>query len=453
MENDFYLRLEERFRGSAELIKQRLSAYLPITEQIHAQHPGAPAIDVGCGRGEWLELMARQGFTVRGIDTNADMISLCTHKGIEAHCEDALDYLSRVDDASVALVSGFHIAEHIPFDSLLALMQQAHRVLLPGGLLILETPNPENLDVGLWAFYMDPTHRHPIPAPLLNFMGEEAGFETSHSVKVNGPEKPTEDSPLARIVWAFNAHPDSSLVAQKAGAEQPLELGKLLCDDLSPPVQQISRELEQLAARQKDEQLREEILAETRAELDRQVEENAVLCREAASHEETLRQQAASLAGALKNAEHEAETTREHYLNVRHQLREVQAQHHDLEQRAAHIYHQLMAMRQSASWRLTAPLRRLKGLTRSAPARLRRVMRGAFRLAFRIPVVRHQGQRLLRRVPALWRLKERVLASPQQGGGEGDSRVRRGSRREKIATDLERRVGSRQGGKQQKDTQ
>lgn len=421
MENDFYLRLEERFRGSIDLVKQRLGVYLPLTAQVQALYPAGLAIDVGCGRGEWLTLMKEQGFTGLGIDTNADMVAVCAKQGINAECADALDRLSAIEDASVALVSGFHIAEHLPFDTLMALMQQAHRVLLPGGLLILETPNPENLDVGLWAFYMDPTHRHPIPAPLLQFLGEEAGFADNHILKLNGPEKPGDDQPpMARVTWALSAHPDSSLVAQKAGvAQQQLRLDNLICSDLSPPLQQLSRELEQL-------QHGWDVLPH-----------EADMQQQAAEQNAALRQELDATLDALQAAEHDAETAREHYLNVRHQLHEVQSQFSDLESRAAEVYRQLMVIHQSVSWRILAKLGRL----RSVPVKLgnivRRIFRGLYRVASRIPVVR----RLLKKLPFLQRLKHRMYPA----AASHQARPQAGSQRQRIAADIESRLNTQAG--------
>lgn len=248
MQDDFYLRLEARFRGAPEEIKQRLRAYLPTTAQVQAFYPQGLAIDVGCGRGEWLELMQEQGFEILGIDTNADMVAVCQQKGLTAECADAFERLATFESESVAIVSGFHIAEHLPFDTLMALMKEANRVLKPGGLLILETPNPENLNVGLWTFYMDPTHRHPIPPLLLQFLGEEAGFADNRIIKLNGPEPPEAGSPpLARVAWSLSANPDYGLIAQKQTTEQQSALIRHIAgSDVEQPLQQINVELEQL---------------------------------------------------------------------------------------------------------------------------------------------------------------------------------------------------------------
>src|SRR5438132_8338249 len=53
----FYASFDEQFRGSREEIKQRLGIYLPILSEHRLGGADMPILDVGCGRGEWLELL------------------------------------------------------------------------------------------------------------------------------------------------------------------------------------------------------------------------------------------------------------------------------------------------------------------------------------------------------------------------------------------------------------
>ena len=172
----FYAALEDQFRGSRSLIKERLAAYLPHLRALQKKFAEAEALDVGCGRGEWLEILKENGIAARGVDLNAPMVEQCRACGLEAAQGDALAFLGELPDASLALVSGFHIIEHLPFPKLLQLFQESARVLRPGGIAIFETPNPEFPRVSSYTFHLDPTHRHPIPHELLSFIGTYAGF-------------------------------------------------------------------------------------------------------------------------------------------------------------------------------------------------------------------------------------------------------------------------------------
>lgn len=172
----FYLEFENQFRGSRELIKERLLQYLPDLAALKNRIPDATALDVGCGRGEWLEVLRGYNITPRGVDLNTRMAQQCQSLGLAVECGDGITYLGNVPDNSLALVSGFHIVEHLELWQLLELVRQAHRVLKPGGIAIFETPNPEALKVSSYTFFFDPTHRNPLPPELLSFMGTHAGF-------------------------------------------------------------------------------------------------------------------------------------------------------------------------------------------------------------------------------------------------------------------------------------
>ena len=217
MSGNFYRAFEERYRGSRELIKSRLEAYSPFVAPLAALYPGAAAIDLGCGRGEWLELMTEKGFASSGVDLDEGMLAACRERGLNVETADALTSLRSHADASVALVSAFHLVEHLPFDEVQSLIAEAHRVLLPGGLLIMETPNPENLIVGTRSFYLDPSHVKPIPPLLLDFMVEYAAFPRHTVVRLHGAESEQDkQGPGLRDVFE-NVSADYGIVAQKAG--------------------------------------------------------------------------------------------------------------------------------------------------------------------------------------------------------------------------------------------
>ncbi|ARU06586.1 hypothetical protein CCO03_02120 [Comamonas serinivorans] len=218
----FYRAFEDRYRGSRELIGQRLLAYLPFIQPLQALHTPATALDLGCGRGEWLELLRREGWQAQGVDLDADMLADCTARGLNVAHADALSCLRAQADASLSVVSAFHVAEHLPFEALQALVAQALRVLRPGGLLILETPNPENLVVGTSGFYLDPTHLRPLPPRLLAFLPEHQGFARVCTLRLNEPPALHARTAIGLIDVLHGVSPDYAIVAQKADAPETM---------------------------------------------------------------------------------------------------------------------------------------------------------------------------------------------------------------------------------------
>lgn len=185
-----YAAFQDRFRGSREDIKTRLRAHLPRVRAAGVGTEAMPIVDLGCGRGEWLELLRDEGLKARGADLNRVSIAGCREIGLEIVEEDALSFLRSIPDVAVGAVTGFHIIEHLPFDVLLGLLDETYRVLKPGGLAIFETPNPHNVIVGSCSFYLDPTHRNPLPAGLMQFMMEIRGFSEVEIVGLHPyPEK------------------------------------------------------------------------------------------------------------------------------------------------------------------------------------------------------------------------------------------------------------------------
>jgi O-antigen chain-terminating methyltransferase len=171
-----YAEFEDTFRGPRELIKERQEVYVPRLIQARAGSISAPVLDLGCGRGEWLELLADRNLVASGVDSNPGMIERCRALGIHATLGEALTHLRGLPDRSVGAVTSFHMVEHLPFETVIALLDEALRVLRTGGVLILETPNPQNVLVGSQTFWIDPTHLKPIPSQTLRFFVEARGF-------------------------------------------------------------------------------------------------------------------------------------------------------------------------------------------------------------------------------------------------------------------------------------
>jgi O-antigen chain-terminating methyltransferase len=217
VDEGFYRAFEDRYRGSRELIRSRLEVYRPFLEPLKSLEPKPRAVDLGCGRGEWLELLSDCGFAATGVDLDDGMLAACRERGLDAVKADAIAFMEKLGDETQAVVSGFHLAEHLPFLQLQALVRNALRVMQPGGLLILETPNPENLKVASLTFYLDPTHRHPLPPELLSFLPHYYGFTRVKVIRLQErPELRNSTSASLRDVLA-GASPDYAVLAQKGG--------------------------------------------------------------------------------------------------------------------------------------------------------------------------------------------------------------------------------------------
>lgn len=176
-EEHAYLELEQRYRGTESEIRERLERYLPYFEDL--REPGAPPVlDLGCGRGEALELLADHGIPARGVDASERMVERCRTQGLEAEAGDLFEVLAAQEESSLGGILSCHVIEHLQAAELDRLVRLAHRALVPGGVLILETPNPLSLVAGARNFWLDPTHRRPVHPESLELLYELAGFAT-----------------------------------------------------------------------------------------------------------------------------------------------------------------------------------------------------------------------------------------------------------------------------------
>lgn len=173
----FYLAFEDRFRGPRDEIRTRVAAYLPTIRDAGAGTPERPIVDLGCGRGEWLELLVAEGLTARGADTNVATVAESRARGLDVAEADAITHLRSLPDGSCGAVTAFHLVEHLAFAAVVALVDEIVRVLQPGGIMILETPNPTNLVVGAASFYIDPTHGRPLHPETMRFLAGARGLE------------------------------------------------------------------------------------------------------------------------------------------------------------------------------------------------------------------------------------------------------------------------------------
>ena len=214
--DELYASFQNQFRGDPEEVKENLKVYLPLLQESGIT---GDILDVGCGRGEWLELLRDEGLQGRGVETNQAMIAHGRTRQLEMIEANAVVYLRSLPENGLQAVTAFHFVEHIGLEYLIALLEEILRTLKPGGLLILETPNPKNLVVGACNFYSDPTHHKPLFPESLQFLVEHIGFERTrlqylHPVE-GSPFTNGDEASQALNTWFFGAR-DYALIAWKA---------------------------------------------------------------------------------------------------------------------------------------------------------------------------------------------------------------------------------------------
>ena len=164
-----YARFAERFRGTEEYVKAGQRIYLPYFAG------RTNMLDIGCGRGEFLEMMRAAGIPARGIDLSEESVALCRQKGLLAESADLFQYLAQQPEGSFDGIFCAQVVEHLPPERVPEMIKLAASRLARKGVIAIETPNPECLAVFATHFYLDPTHTRPVPYPLLVFYLEEFG--------------------------------------------------------------------------------------------------------------------------------------------------------------------------------------------------------------------------------------------------------------------------------------
>ena len=217
--DELYAAFENQFRGTPEHIREGLKVYLPLLKDAGI---ASDILDLGCGRGEWLELLRDEGSQARGVESNRAMIDSQRDRNLEIVQADALAYLRGLPENSLRAVTAFHLIEHIGLAELIDLLDEINRVLRPGGLLIVETPNPKNLVVGACNFYSDPTHHKPLFPETLEFIVKHRGFVRTqlqylHPVE-GSPFQDSSEAAQALNSWLFSAR-DFAIVAWKPAPE------------------------------------------------------------------------------------------------------------------------------------------------------------------------------------------------------------------------------------------
>lgn len=212
------------FRGSFDTIYSRMCVYQPLIESIFT-HQDCKAIDLGCGRGEWLTLLTENGINCSGVDLRLE--DYPEHLNISQG--DATTYLDSLPTNSITLISAFHLVEHLNPTERLRLFSRAIETLKDTGIILLELPNPENLRVTTNRFFLDPTHKQILPYELLTEELKMAGFkrvevfEPNTMLKNNALED--QRPSISSIIDASN--PDITLIGYKNTANPKVDISKL----------------------------------------------------------------------------------------------------------------------------------------------------------------------------------------------------------------------------------
>lgn len=176
-EDRFYTFQQDKFRGSYKEIIKKQVIYLPYLNKIKRLNDDAYIIDLGFGRGEFLQILNGNGFkNVIGIDINKSYVEEALKNGYRVYLKDAIDFLFTFDK-KICSISAFHLLEHLSFSEIFDLLYLAYHKLSVGGMVIVETPNIENLLVSSYFFHYDHTHKTKLSPLFLRSVFEFIGFK------------------------------------------------------------------------------------------------------------------------------------------------------------------------------------------------------------------------------------------------------------------------------------
>lgn len=169
------LSLEESLRvNEAEIFLKRFS-YIPRV-QLVASGLKLPVIDVGCGRGDWLAKLALLGIEAYGVDIDESVVKINQDRGLDVICEDGSRYLLSLNPGSLSAITFFQVIEHLPLPEVWTMLGAAYRALAPGGLIIFQTPNPENLQIASRSVRFDLGGGKFLSPKVLTVLVNQSGF-------------------------------------------------------------------------------------------------------------------------------------------------------------------------------------------------------------------------------------------------------------------------------------
>lgn len=184
-----YFDFENHFRGSMEAVREAQRVYLPYFQG------KKQVLDIGCGRGEFLDLMRENGIPARGVDVYAPYVDYCTMRGLDAVCGDGIAHLQN-DAAPADGIFVGQVVEHLRTEQIVALCHAAYETLPEGGCIVIETPNPTSLAIYTNAFYIDPSHVKPVHPLTMQYFLKKAGFSRIELLYTEGSRPPGHIPPL-----------------------------------------------------------------------------------------------------------------------------------------------------------------------------------------------------------------------------------------------------------------
>jgi len=199
-----YVGFEREFRGAPEAIRERLAAYAPYFDGAR------DVLDVGCGRGEFVELLRDRGIPARGLELNHEMAEVCRARGLDVTEGDALAYLESLPDGSLGGIFAAQVVEHLEADYLLRFLELAYHRLRPGSKIVLETINVDSWSAFFGPYLRDITHVRPLPPDTLLFLLRASGFQR---VDMRASSPMSDDQKLARLPVDADAPRAAPLIA------------------------------------------------------------------------------------------------------------------------------------------------------------------------------------------------------------------------------------------------
>jgi 2-polyprenyl-3-methyl-5-hydroxy-6-metoxy-1,4-benzoquinol methylase len=178
-DDDLYRRFEDVFRGSEAFIRDRQRAYVELLRGHE------PILDIGCGRGELLDLLADENMSAKGVDVDPGMVERCREKGHDVELADGLEFLAAAADGSLGSIFTAQVVEHLPYEALVRFFELARAKLGHSGVLVVETVNPHSLGA-LKNFWLDPTHTAPVFPEVALLLSRLHGFPAATIVFPNG---------------------------------------------------------------------------------------------------------------------------------------------------------------------------------------------------------------------------------------------------------------------------